>query len=372
MVSMASAQSDKNVTIELAAAHLRQGQPVAIPTETVYGLAANAFDRDAVLKVFKLKQRPLFDPLIVHVSAERSTLAALHEQGVIDSAQMTERQKSSFQSLTSAFWPGPLTVVLPRGPKVADLVSSGLSTVGIRVPAHVLTQTLLASLPFPLAAPSANRFGRVSPTTARHVADEFGSDLGQILDGGECVTGVESTVVLLLGSGDILVLRPGGVSRERIEMVTGRRAGVQSLPSGALVGASPGTMENHYAPPIPLILLKNMTQVADQIKGLKIAVLCVNGAGAGILQLDTELLDGGADILLSERLSETENDEEAARNLFAALRRCGACGASLIVANQITRDDGLWLAIADRLRKASFKGDVSQLLSQLRAGRGPS
>ena len=359
---------DEKSGIDQAAAHLRRGEPVAIPTETVYGLAANAFDREAVLKVFKLKQRPLFDPLIVHVSAERATLAVLHDQGVIDAAQMTEGQKSSFQSLTTAFWPGPLTVVLPRGPRVADLVSSGLSTVGIRVPAHSLTQALLASLSFPLAAPSANRFGRVSPTTARHVADEFGGDLELILDGGECVTGVESTVVLLLGSGDILVLRPGGVSRERIEKATGRRTGVQSLPGGALIGVSPGTMENHYAPPIPLVLLKSATVLADQMTGIKVALLRVSGAGG----LDAELSQAGVKVVLRELLSSDDSDEEAARNLFSALRRCGASGATLIIADQINRDDGLWLAIADRLRKASFKGDLTHLLSQLREGRGPA
>lgn len=354
--------------IERAAGLLRSGEPVAIPTETVYGLAANAFEHEAVLKVFRLKQRPLFDPLIVHVAHEQASLAALAQAGVVDSSGMTEGQKTSFARLTAALWPGPLTVVLPRGKRVVDLVSSGLSTVGVRVPAHPLTQQLLKALPFPLAAPSANRFGRVSPTTAQHVTDEFGKDLAMVMDGGACETGVESTVVLLLAGGDPLILRPGGISREVIEKLTGRRAAVQSTAGGSLVGVSPGTMDNHYAPTIPLILWDGASPVAASelpLRGLRVALLSVESSTT----LEETVQSLGGEVCHREILSTRSSDLDAARHLFAALRRCGTSGASVIVAQKPGRDDGLWLAIADRLRKASFKGELNGLLSQLRGSR---
>ncbi|MCB0778636.1 MAG: threonylcarbamoyl-AMP synthase, partial [Flavobacteriales bacterium] len=181
-----------------AAGLLREGGVVAVPTETVYGLAANAFDPAAVLQVFAIKERPSFDPLIVHIGERREVDRVVREL------------PPGAQALMDAFWPGPLTLVLPRDPQVPDVVTSGLDTVGVRMPAHPMLRELLGRLDFPLAAPSANPFGYVSPTTAQHVADQLGERVPYILDGGPCVVGVESTI-LGYEDGRWMLYRPGGI-----------------------------------------------------------------------------------------------------------------------------------------------------------------
>ncbi|HPQ59021.1 MAG TPA: L-threonylcarbamoyladenylate synthase, partial [Flavobacteriales bacterium] len=198
-----------------AARLLREGGVVAVPTETVYGLAANAFDPEAALQVFAIKERPSFDPLIVHVG-ERNEVA-----------RVARDLPPGAEALMDAFWPGPLTLVLPRSAEVPDVVTSGLDTVGVRMPAHPLLRELLGQLDFPLAAPSANPFGYVSPTTAQHVADQLGDRVPYILDGGPCVVGVESTI---LGheSGRWRLYRPGGIGMEDVTRVLGKEPEVQA------------------------------------------------------------------------------------------------------------------------------------------------
>ena len=179
----------------LAVDCLRSGDIVGMPTETVYGLAGNAFDANAVAKIFAAKERPSFDPLIVHVAKDLSSVAKLGLAKIIHPQSMTPSMIRITDALIQKFWPGPLTIILPKHSKIPDLVTSGLDRVGVRMPAHELAQQLLKATGLPLAAPSANRFGRISPTTAQHVAEELGTKIKYIVDGGSCTVGIESTVV---------------------------------------------------------------------------------------------------------------------------------------------------------------------------------
>ncbi len=220
---------------------LRAGQLVGIPTETVYGLAANALDPLAVARIFEAKNRPAFDPLIVHVG-QRAELPYL-VTSIPDEAQV----------LMDAFWPGPLTLVLPKSDIIPDIVTSGLPHVALRMPKHPLAQRLLQSLPFPLAAPSANPFGYVSPTTAQHVMDQLASKVSCILDGGPCQVGLESTVIGF-AEGRAVILRQGGVSQEDIESAVGRPVSSQTSQSRP---AAPGQLDSHYAPHRTIQLLEH-------------------------------------------------------------------------------------------------------------------
>jgi L-threonylcarbamoyladenylate synthase len=306
--------------IRQAARALARGEIVAFPTETVYGLGANALDARAVARVFAAKERPRFNPLIVHVAG----LAEAEEYGLLNS--MARR-------LAEAFWPGPLSLVLKRRSTcgIAELVSAGLDTIALRAPAHPVAQALLAEAKLPLSAPSANRSGRISPTTAAHVAEELGELPALILDGGPCPLGIESTVVSVMGEAPVL-LRPGAVLREAIETVLGAKLAVASEHER---GASPGQLASHYAPRTRLRL---------------------DAAGAGP---NEALLAFGSDIPQGARarinLSESGNLEEAASKLFAALRELDQMGAETIAVMPIPTH-GLGEAINDRLRRAANRG----------------
>lgn len=302
-----------------AARILRGGGLVAIPTETVYGLAANAYDAEAVLRIFEAKRRPAFDPLIVHVA---------------DRAQLNDVVRAvppEAEALMDRFWPGPLTLALPKSARIPDLVTSGLDTVGVRMPAHPLAQELLRALPFPLAAPSANPFGYVSPTTAQHVADQLGDQVPYILDGGPCTVGVESTILGWEG-GACVLYRPGGVPVEAIEAVIGRVGG----PSRQVLPVTPGMLASHYAPRTAVIV-GDATALLKAHAHQRIAVISFHQR---FQAMDNEVLSPGGDL------------HEAARGLFAALRKADASGAELIVA-EVFPDEGLGRAINDRLRRAA-------------------
>ncbi len=312
-----------------AAALLRQGEAVAIPTETVYGLAANAFDATAVLRIFTIKDRPKFDPLIVHIgrSADVTAVAAHLPPGA--------------EKLMAAFWPGPLTLVLPKQPAIPDVVTSGLDTVGVRMPDHATTLELLRQLDFPLAAPSANPFGYVSPTTAQHVADQLGSKVPYILDGGACTVGVESTIIGWSDEGNVTgewrLYRPGGIAVEALETVLGGplvipEAGERGL--GPLV--APGMLASHYAPRKPVY-------VGDVEALLKRFA----GRTVGVISFRTEHLAHRCEVL-----SEQGDLAEAARHLFAVLRELDDSDCAVIVAEEFP-EEGLGRAINDRLRKAA-------------------
>lgn len=225
--------------VQQAAILLKEGKLVAIPTETVYGLAANALDPHAVTQIFAAKKRPFFDPLIVHIS------------GISEVEKYAVSIPGTALKLARALWPGPLTLLLPKKEIIPDIVTSGLDTVGLRVPAHPLTLALLKNLPFPLAAPSANPFGYISPTTAQHVADQLGDSISYILDGGPSTVGIESTIVGFEGE-DIIVHRLGGTSLEALEEITGTE--VQLRLNNSSHPVAPGQLTSHYAPQKPFML----------------------------------------------------------------------------------------------------------------------
>ncbi|MBM4076200.1 MAG: threonylcarbamoyl-AMP synthase, partial [Planctomycetes bacterium] len=236
---------DSQSIIDQAAALIQAGKLVAIPTETVYGLAANAFDPLAVAKIFAAKDRPLFDPLIVHI-ADRSWLPRTTRSVHPKAALLAER-----------FWPGPLTLVLPKSPDVPDIVSSGLSTVGVRVPDHPITLEIIRKSDRPIAAPSANPFGRLSPTTAQHVRSQLGDRVDLIVDGGACRVGVESTIIQVDESG-ICCLRHGGISLEEIEEVVGPLVPLDRSSIAEDSPLAPGMLPSHYAP-------RTVLQVVERI-----------------------------------------------------------------------------------------------------------
>ncbi|MGB6047574.1 MAG: L-threonylcarbamoyladenylate synthase [Flavobacteriales bacterium] len=316
--------------IQRAVQLLEQGEAVAIPTETVYGLAANAYNEAAVLKIFQAKQRPAFDPLIVHVHS----LEQVKEVVSFLNLDHEDTRKEA-EALMEKFWPGPLTLVLPKTDRVPDLVTSGLDTVAVRMPAHPMALELLRSVGFPLAAPSANPFGYVSPTTAQHVADQLGGLIPYILDGGPCTVGVESTIIgWESDTGQWVLYRPGGTPVAEIEAVIGMigRAKKRVLP------ASPGMLESHYAPRKP-VYIGDVQAMMKEHAGKRIAVLAFSEKH---------------DAQHSEVLSPTGDPTEAARHLFAALRKLDASDADVILA-EIFPQKGLGAAINDRLHRASAK-----------------
>ena len=234
--------SPSQAEIEAAAALLRQGKLVAFPTETVYGLGANALDRAAVARIFETKGRPTTSPIIVHVS--NTEMVRLVVAG----------WPATAEALTQKFWPGPLTVVLKKQPAVPDLVTAGLDTVGVRMPLHPIALAMIEAAGIPIAAPSANRFAQLSPTTADHVRRSLGDDVDYILDGGPCAVGIESTVLSLAGTVPIL-LRPGGISRSQLEEVIGPV--LQQTEATAEAHPSPGMHPRHYSPRTRLLLVHN-------------------------------------------------------------------------------------------------------------------
>ncbi len=308
-------------SIREAVEYLNAGGIVAIPTETVYGLAANAYDPEAVLRVFEAKQRPSFDPLIVHVR---------------DRAQVEEvvgEIPEDARALMARFWPGPLTLVLPKRGRVPDIVTSGLDTVGVRMPAHPMALELLGSLSYPLAAPSANPFGYVSPTTAQHVADQLGDRVDHILDGGPCVVGVESTIIGL-EDGRWVLHRPGGLPVEAIEAVIGSVAPARQR----VAPVAPGQLESHYAPRIPVIV-GDVDRLLAEHPDERIGVIALQ-KDYGVWR--TEVLSRSGDLA------------EAARHFFGALRTLEASGAGVILAERFP-EHGLGRAMNDRLRRAAAK-----------------
>lgn len=307
--------------IKKAAALLREGRVVGIPTETVYGLAANALHADAVADIFRIKNRPDFDPLIVHIA---------------DISQV-EKYASQFPAkaikLAEAFWPGPLTLVLPKRDIIPYSVTSGLETVGLRVPRHELTLELLMQLSFPLAAPSANPFGYISPTTAQHVADQLGEFIPYILDGGPCAVGVESTIVGFDDSFNPVIYRKGMITQEMIEAVVGK---TEVLTHSHSNPQAPGMLTSHYAPRTPLKIITADDTNFDNRTGF----LGFDAYHPLIPKHNQLLLSPSGDIY------------EAARNLYASLRMLDKLGLEVIYCSLITGIPGSE-ALNDRLRRAA-------------------
>jgi L-threonylcarbamoyladenylate synthase len=323
-------------SLTIAADAIARGEVVGMPTETVYGLAGDALNPAALARIFATKERPTFDPLIVHVGVgvrKVSDLSELVDLSRLDSELLVDR-------LIAAFWPGPLTLVLPKTSRVPDLATSGLSTVAIRMPKHPVAQALIAASGRPLAAPSAKRFGRISPTSAQDVFDELGDRIEVILDGGKCSVGIESTIISVGSS--VTLLRPGGLALEKIESVIGSSVLVNT--GGAI--AAPGMLASHYAPKKKLFLLPSSFPRAG-----KIALLIVFGDPAeACLKFQGE---HGVSVRVFS-LSVSGDLEEAAQNLFSTLRAMDESDCDVLVAEPSSVIDGLGYAISDRLKRASF------------------
>jgi L-threonylcarbamoyladenylate synthase len=312
-------------SIRRAGRIIKTGGLVAFPTETVYGLGCDAMNAEAAAKVFEAKQRPQFDPLIVHI-ADLTQL----EMVIVSLPAVGQR-------LIDAFWPGPLTLVLPKQPAIPDLITAGLSTVAVRMPNHPVAQSLIREAGTPIAAPSANLFGYVSPTTAQHVAAGLGSTVDLILDDGPCPIGVESTIVSLAGSQPEL-LRPGSITIEQLSSIVGSIR--QSL-SVNHTPIAPGQLSRHYATQTPLTVLAS----AGARPILK------DGVRAGLL-IHSHPRDTDDHFAAVEVLSSTGDLREAARHLFAALRRLDSLGLDRIYAEPC-QEEGLGVAIMDRLRRCA-------------------
>lgn len=313
---MAEIGSDIKKAIDL----LNAGELVAIPTETVYGLAGNALNGDTVAKIFTVKNRPQFDPLIVHVP-DLSYVERYAEEIPLKATKLAEE-----------FWPGPLTLLLKKKSVIPDLVTAGLDTVGIRCPNHKLTRELLQHLSFPLAAPSANPFGYVSPTTPLHVNEQLGNEISYILDGGPCTIGIESTIVGFEGD-DAVVFRLGGLSVEQIEHVIGE---VKVQTHSTSNPKAPGQLKSHYSPN-KKIILGNLHELIHQYNLEETAVLSFKNNFTAPFTFV---------------LSPAGTLEEAAQNLFTALRTLDKMPVKIILA-ELVPQQGIGRAINDRLRRAS-------------------
>jgi L-threonylcarbamoyladenylate synthase len=315
--------------IEQAARVIHRGGLVAFPTETVYGLGADTFQPLAVARIFEVKRRPHFDPLIVHV--------ARHE----DVEKLVVDVPAEAWTLANRFWPGPLTLVLQKKERVPDIVTAGLPTVAVRMPNHPLALDLIRESGSPIAAPSANLFGYLSPTTAQHVREQLGGEVDLVLDGGPCQIGVESTILSFLEEKPRL-LRPGGLSLEEIESVIGP---VEVSASKESRPVSPGMLPKHYAPRTPIVV--DQQARGDSYRNKRVGLLSFRGPQGSLSFQHVEVLSEQGDL------------RQAAANLFAALRRLDASNLDLIVAEPIP-ETGLGLAIMDRLRRASHHEDFTR------------
>lgn len=314
---MIKATSDN---IILAAEIIRGGGLVAFPTETVYGLGADALNPVAVAGIFEAKKRPFFDPLIVHIA----DLSALDE--------LVIRPDPRAIKLAGTLWPGPITIVFPKSSLVPDIVTAGLNTVAVRMPSHPVAQSLIRLSGTSIAAPSANPFGYISPTRARHVEKQLGNTVDIILDGGPCSVGLESTIIKFDQNG-VHLLRPGGISIEDIEAITGPVNTARSA-----VTESPGQLPVHYSPHTRVLIISDIADAVEK----NAALLSFRGTASEREFRAIEILSPSGDL------------REAAARLFSALHALDECGAQIIYAESLP-ENGLGRAIMDRLRRAAEK-----------------
>ncbi|MDB0002381.1 L-threonylcarbamoyladenylate synthase [Salibacteraceae bacterium] len=311
-----------NNDIRSAASFLKNGELVAIPTETVYGMGANAFNPDAVKSIFAVKNRPFYDPLIIHTDS----MDKIDQWGMFI--------PEILKPLTQKFWPGPLTVLMEKSWMISDVVTAGLPRVAVRIPNHALTLEMLSLCDFPIAAPSANPFGYVSPTTADHVKKHFDGKISMILDGGPCQIGIESTIVGV-ENGEVVVYRLGGIAIEEIEMEVGEVV----IQTSSSKPEAPGMLMKHYAP------AKKVTAIESQEE-----LNAIDKKGCAFILFDLNVDDVPEDDIIY--LSKASSHDEAAQNFYNALRAWDDKDSiqSLIV--QRMPDFGLGRAINDRLRRA--------------------
>lgn len=331
----------QHAVIRRAADLLRQGDVVVFPTETVYGLGADAFQPEALAKIFAAKGRPRSDPLIIHIAEERT---------LEDLAVAIPR---AARLLAQTFWPGPLTLLLPRGPRVPLVATAGLETVAVRMPAHPVALALIQALGSPIAAPSANRFMHVSPTSAAHALADLRGRVPLILDGGPSQVGVESTILDLV-AWPPTILRPGGVSLEQLRAVlpaVQARGQDQAHPQ-AQAQRAPGQLTTHYAPRVPLLLFDGDEPAmrAAMLSELQRRARC--GERVGVLVADGDLAVFQPCATLALTLGDAARPEQVAASLFASLRALEEAGVQVILCRSFA-DHGLGLAIRDRLTRAA-------------------
>ena len=326
-------------SIQIAARCLREGGLVAFPTETVYGLGVHALDPAAVRRLFAAKGRPANDPLIVHVA------------GLEAIAPLTTGLSVEAAALGRRFWPGPLTMVIPRAPAVPREVTAGLNTVAVRVPSHPVAHALLVEAGVPVAAPSANLFSRPSPTTAAHVLADLDGQIDFVIDGGPTEVGVESTVIDLTATPPRL-LRPGGTTLEQIRTVLPSVVVSRAHVADDEAAASPGLLSRHYSPRTPLVLVTgNPSDIQSAIRA-RLAAARVAGQRAGVLAVREQAPVGAPDFVFIDLGTEQE-PEAVARRLYAALREIDQLSLDLVFTPRPAHTDGLWGAIADRLQRAA-------------------
>lgn len=327
--------------IERAADLLRRGELVVFPTETVYGLGADALQSTALEGIFVAKGRPLSDPLIVHI-AEYVTLE-----------ELTLELPSTALQLAQVFWPGPLTLILPRGPRVPHIVTAGMETVAVRMPEHPVARALIRALNSPIAAPSANRFMHISPTTAAHALADLNGRVPLILDGGSCAVGVESTILDL--SAEIpTILRPGGISLEALLTILPEvRTPISSttLPE-AQAQKAPGQLTTHYAPAIPLLLFEGSEEAMRSAMLKELDARSLRGERVGVLVADVDLPAFPQSNVLIRSLGDATQTSQVAANLFASLRALEEAHVQVILCRTFPAHH-LGLAIRDRLRRAA-------------------
>ncbi|WP_299128173.1 L-threonylcarbamoyladenylate synthase [uncultured Winogradskyella sp.] len=305
---------------------LNKEELVAIPTETVYGLAGNIFSKKAIASIFKTKQRPKFNPLIVHIP------------NVEYLDKIVEHIPEKAKALANAFWPGPITLVLKKKASIPDLITAGKDTVAVRIPNHPVSLKLLRQLEFPLAAPSANPFNRISPTSAQHVEDYFKDTIKMVLDGGVCKKGIESTIIGFKNE-EPIIYRLGSTSIEDIERIVGKIE-IKNRKSKVENPDAPGMLERHYAPKTKTILTNDLSNSIEEFKNQRIGVLLYNNI------LNDEAID------FKIVLSEDNNLEEAASKLYDALHQLDKQNLDIIIAEQLP-DYGLGKSINDRLERAT-------------------
>lgn len=326
--------------IDAAAAVIRRGGLVAFPTETVYGLGANALDAGAAVRIFEAKQRALNDPLIVHINdATHAT------QSLIDWPALTQRQRELYEILARRFWPGPLTLVLPKQASVPAVVSAGLDSVAVRVPDHPIARALIAASAVPIAAPSANLFGHVSPTSAQHVLADLAGRIDMVLDGGPTRIGVESTVLSLRHDPPV-VLRPGGVTRDMLAQAGVATTTLTERQADNAAQLAPGMLSSHYAPRAALeIVADTAALIARQVtltqEGARVGVLLSGAEAESCSRLHPQFVLG-------------VTHAQIARNLYAGLRALDDAAVDVILIARID-GDGLGDAIRDRLERAAHK-----------------
>lgn len=345
---------------EIAAKLLKQDELVALPTETVYGLAGNASNPEVVKKIFVAKERPSFDPLIVHFSSQfissNSPVEKLVRQKILSTEILQWKNLGLLEKIMKQFWPGPLTIVLPKGENIPDEVTSGQKTVGIRCPKHALFQQVLSILSFPLAAPSANRFGRISPTQAQHVMNELNGRIAGILDGGPCDVGVESTIIQFTEN-EVHLLRPGKISKSELEIVIGTSILIapslmQKITESAL---APGMLDEHYAPRKPLYLIpisfqdsRSISSIQNHTNAMEDSTgwISMSGFHPNFPKLSSKEI---------KILSPRKSIEEMARKLFSTMRELDENPhiKQIIVDIPENTQEGLGASIWDRLKRAS-------------------